>query len=92
MDKPTDMPDRAAMDEMRKVQLERVRAAFGCALQMIEEFRRLSEEHPDDVELRGLTEMLAATFKQLLNTVTCKVLTNGLAADWVRLMSPEGEP
>lgn len=93
MDTPAqDMPDRATVDQWRDEQLIKAQDAFGKASDIVRQFRQLAEEHPDDAELRELTEMLAATFKQLLNTVTCKVITNGIAADWVKIFGPEEKP
>ncbi len=90
-DSPSDLPDRAGLDLLREQYLGNVRVAFAKAQEVIQSFRDLSAQHPDDVELAGLTEILRATIKQLLNTVTCKVAANGIAADWDRLFGTEGE-
>ena len=87
------MPDRADIDQLRQKHLEAVQTAFGKALDVVLDFRELATQYPDDVELRGLIEILSATFKQVLNTVTCKVISNGMAADWDKLleMSTHGD-
>jgi hypothetical protein len=38
-----------------------------------------------------LTDNLSVIFRCLLDTVTCKVLANGLAADWELLFECEDE-
>lgn len=78
-------PTRAAIDQLRGEYLEKVREAFGKAIDVIQRFRDLANEHPDDSELRGLTEILCGVLKSLLNTVTVKVAANGMAADWEKL-------
>lgn len=55
------------------------------------EFRALADRHPADTELRGLTQMLCGVIRQLLNTTTCKIAANGMAAEWERLFGSECE-
>lgn len=83
-------PTRAAIDQLRGEYLEKVREAFGKAIDVIQRFRDLANEHPDDSELRGLTEILCGVIKQLLNTVTVKVAANGMAADYDKLFGECG--
>lgn len=84
-DSQTGKPNRAALEQLRGEYLDKVRDAFGKALDLVRDFREMAERHPDDVELRGLVEILCGVVKQLLNTVTVKVAANGMAADWDRL-------
>jgi len=83
--------DRAEINVLRAQYLERVQAAFSKAVDIVNEFRSLAAQHPEDVELVGLTEILCGTVKQLLNTVTCKVAANGIAADWDRLFCEDSQ-
>lgn len=78
-------PSRAAIDQLRDEYLNKVREAFGKAIDIVQSFRDLSAHHPDDLELQSLTALLCGIIRQLLNTVTCKVAANGMAADWERL-------
>ena len=88
-------PTRAAIDQLRDEYLIKVQSAFGNAIDVVQSFCDLAKQHPDDAELRGLTEILCRTVKQLLNTVTCKVAANGMAADYDKLFmecgNDEGE-
>jgi hypothetical protein len=84
-------PDRDMVERVRKEKLEECRVAFGVALDIVLQFRALARANPDDVELRKLTDNLSVIFRCLLDTVTCKVLANGLAADWERLFDSEVE-
>lgn len=89
-DSSSGAPNRAAIDQLRDEYLIKVQSAFGNAIDVVQSFCDLAKQHPDDAELRGLTEILCRTVKQLLNTVTCKVAANGMAADWDRLFAEFG--
>ena len=80
------IPDRAEIDQLRRKQLETVQVAFGKALDLVTDFRDLAAQHPNDVELVTLVGILYGTVIQLLNTVTLKIITNGMAADWDKLV------
>ncbi len=85
------MPDRDAIDLLRERHLERVREAFARALDVLQSFQELAAQNPDDTELQGLTQILCSVMRQLLNTVTCKIASNGMAADWDKLFESECE-
>ena len=71
--------------ELRQEYLAKVQAAFGMAVDVVQSFRELSQRHPDDNELRDLTDKLCSILRQLLNTVTVKVAANGMLLDWDKL-------
>ena len=83
--------DRDMVERVRREKLEQCRVAFGVAFNIVLQFRGLSKANPDDIELMKLTDNLSVIFRCLLDTVTCKVLANGLAADWERLFECEDE-
>jgi len=91
---PADPDYRAEVETWRKKELEATRAAFAVALGTVQLLQEMSAANPDNTELKTLTETLHVTMKRLLNTVTCKIIANGLAADWELLLisgPPESE-
>lgn len=89
---PEEPLDHDKIEELRQQHLEKCQVLFGLALDLVYQFRRMAMAHPDDVELSDLTRTLYATIRCLLNTVTCKVIANGMAADWERLFEHGDEP
>lgn len=79
-----------SLDGLRDDYLHKVQDAFGKAIDVVQSFRELARRHPDDTELKGLTEILCGVLKQLLNTVTVKIAANGMAVDWERLFGDCG--
>lgn len=84
-----DVIDRAQVEECRARQLQKCKIVFGLALDLVGRFRELAAEHPEDDELMALVNDLNALTQRLLQTVTCKVIANGMAAEYDHLFGTE---